>query len=103
MTPDDTSASVPREGGTTPETLRVVFYPAYDLTITPQEAVFFLSMSAVEFWASPCDDLHCEVCDDFTHSWHGLYRALDAVDRLAVENALEARNTRPPAFPQGLR
>ena len=90
------------------DTLRVVFVPlpdegTYDLAITPREAFLFLVMSAAEYWKSPCDDLHCEVCYEFVTSWKSLYGALDADDRLAVEEALEDYDTRAPQFPQSLR
>ena len=103
MTPDDTTPSVPAD-----ELPLLVIRidgdrrPA-DVVITPREAVLFLTMSATAYATTPCDDLHCEVCYEYVSSWMSIYQALDANDRLAVEDLLELYDVRAPAFPKGLR
>jgi len=103
VTPGDDKTSVPEEG-----VVRIYAWGApaptwYDLTISPREAIFFLSMSAAEFAATPCDDLYCEVCYEFVSSWQSLYQSMDAADRATVEAALEERDIRAPAHPKGIR
>lgn len=103
MRPDDTTDSVPQE-----ELLALLIPIPFsqqepEIVLTKREVVVFLSMSAAEYAATPCDDLHCEVCDEFVSSWKSIYGALDATHRGAVEDALESYNVRAPAYPKGLR
>lgn len=99
----DESAPVPGEDTLDVLVMQITARSGPGIVLEPDEAAMFLVMSANEYWRHPCDDLHCEVCYEFVTIWKSVYSALDAVDRLAVENLLEAYNTRAPAFPWSLR
>jgi len=103
VTPGDDMSSIPEDAGERVSIWVTLPPTSYDLTISPREAIFFLSMSAAEFAATPCDDPYCELCYEFVSSWQSLYSSLDAVDRATVEASLEEHDIRAPAHPKGIR
>jgi hypothetical protein len=72
---------------------------AYMVTLTPEEVVMFLSITADHYASTSCGGDGCEGCKCFVDTWRSVYQSLRAEHRLSVENKLEIYGVFAPSYP----